>query len=446
MIDMRARLQVAFALLATASLLAGQEDADRGISPTRLREVVSYLASDDMAGRDSPSAELERAADWIARRFAAAGLRPGGTEGSWFHRFRLPGYRPLGAGARVVAHTAGGDLELRVGDDVRLFRGTGPFSCRRCAFLRLTGRNASAPARRLRGSRPVVVEVSKESILWRSRPPERSVLRRGRGGPPWLLVRKGLLPPGEVEWTVELPEPAAVEVELRNVIGVLPATTASESPCEAVVFSAHYDHLGVGVPVGGDAVYNGADDDASGTAAVVVLAEAFGARRPQLARDLLFVCFAAEEKGLLGSRALAAHPGFPLRRIAANVNIEMIGRPPEGRRRAAWVTGAELSDFVEIVRPALARANVRLVDFRAASMLFRASDNYPLARRGVVAHSISAGSLHRDYHRPSDEVEKLDFGHMTAIVQGLYEVGVELANTERRPAYNERGRALLRLH
>jgi len=114
-------------------------------------------------------------------------------------------------------------------------------------------------------------------------------------------------------------------------------------------------------------------------------------------------------------------------------------------RKAAWLTGRELSDLEPIVRGSLGRGGVELVDFPMARQLFRASDNISLARKGVVAHSISAGSLHADYHQPSDELEKIDFEHMTAVLRGLFVLGQELADREGGFAYNEAGRELLGL-
>lgn len=263
---------------------------------------------------------------------------------------------------------------------------------------------------------------------------------------PILLVREGLLPEVDEETglqvAIKVPPPAEVQLKLKNVAGMV---RGRKRPGEFVLFSAHYDHLGVGFGQNGDNVYNGADDNATGTTAVLALAEAYAKNQVQPDTSLLFVCFSGEERGLLGSRAFAEDPSVPLDSIRVNLNIEMIGRPLEGNRMAAWVTGKSLSDFEEIAAAGLKKADIRLVDFRAAAMLFRASDNWSLAAKGIVAHSISAGSLHRDYHQPSDEVKKLDLEHMTAVIRGLYEAGLEFANREERPRYNERGRRQLGL-
>jgi Zn-dependent M28 family amino/carboxypeptidase len=255
-----------------------------------------------------------------------------------------------------------------------------------------------------------------------------------------LLLRQEVVPDAPFTATIDMPAPQAVEIPLRNPIGILPGATRPE---EFVLVSAHYDHLGIGTPVNGDSIYNGADDDASGTTAVVVLAEALAKSGPRPARSIAFICFSGEEKGLRGSRAFAEDPPIALENVVANINIEMIGRPRADDRMAAWITGADLSDFAEIAGPALMRAEVRLVGFEMADRLFDRSDNASLARKGVVAHSISAGTPHGDYHQPSDEVDKIDLQHMTAVIAGLAEVVLEFAQRDERPAYNERGKARL---
>jgi hypothetical protein len=439
-------------VLLLAALAPSQQapPSSEAIAEARAREVVSFLASDELRGRDTPSPGLERAADWLAEQFAAAGLQPV-LAGSWFHRYQLAGVRldPAGVVLRVQRQEGDSVVErdLAAGEDVRVLRGgvTGG-----AEWLQATvalhgdprvGRLLLAPG----GRRPILLEVDAEDPAWAAAAEPREMLGGPRqGARPVFLIRRGALPSGDADkgrYSVryQVPEPAAVQVALRNVVGVLPGR---EQPDEYVLVSAHYDHIGVGPAEGGDAIYNGADDDATGTTAVVLLAEAL-AKGPRPRRSVAFVCFSAEEKGLRGSRAFAADPPFPLTAVAANVNVEMIGRPLPGRERTAWITGADLSDFAAIAAPALARAGIELVEFDLARQLFAASDNYSLAVRGVVAHSLSAGSLHRDYHRPSDEVDKLDLPHMTAVIRGLREVVLELANRPATPAWNEAGRRAL---
>jgi len=262
-----------------------------------------------------------------------------------------------------------------------------------------------------------------------------------------FLVRAGLLPPrpadgSEVAWHATWSVPAAekVDVPQRNVMGVLRGTTKQD---EYVVVSAHYDHVGTGAAVDGDAIYNGADDNATGTTGVLLLAEAL-AKLPAPSRSMLFVCFTGEERGLLGSKAFCERCPVPIERIVANLNLEMLGRPEAGKAGKAWITGSELSDFAAILAPALKTGGVELVPFDLATRLFSASDNWSFAAKGVVAHSLSAGSLHKDYHQPSDEVDALELTHMTQILRALVPAVLELANRAEPPQWNENGEAQVR--
>ena len=257
-----------------------------------------------------------------------------------------------------------------------------------------------------------------------------------------LLVRKAALAGKTVvKAALTLPEAEKVDVSLRNVVALLPG---ADRQSEIVLVSSHYDHIGIGGAVRGDAINNGADDDATGTTAVLVLAQALASRGARLPRTLAFVNFSAEEKGLKGSAAFAEKPPFPLERVVCNLNLEMLGRPAPGNQGRAWLTGRKLSDLESIVAPALASAGVDCIQFELEGQLFFQSDNYSLAKKGVVAHSISAGYLHPDYHRPSDEVAKIDVPHMTKVIRGLYAACVEVASRDERPAYNEDGKALLK--
>ncbi len=444
--------RVLVALAASWAPLVAQIDT---ITQARVREAVAWLAADERAGRDTGSPELEAAGAWLEARFRAAGLSPL-PDGSFQHQFGLPGWRlDSRTVALQLARTQGGQTQqvsLVADTDVRLWTAADTLSGKDEACTVLPAQDPVADRLLLADAarRPTILEVPTDHPFWvmaagehqRSRP-------RRQASRPVFLVRAGLLPQTpndkrEATWTAtwSVAAPAKVEVPQRNIVAVKPADPSSPTPDQYVVVSAHYDHIGIGQPVAGDAICNGADDNASGTTAVVLLAEAL-AKQPPLPRGVLFVCFTAEERRLLGSAAFCDRPPVPLDRIVANLNIEMIGRPEPGRERKAWFTGPDLSDFAAMLTPALARAGVEVVAFPQAAMLFAMSDNWSLAQRGIVAHSLSAGSLHRDYHQPSDEVELLDLAHMTAIVRGLYEATVELASLPAPPQWNERGKQRL---
>lgn len=437
-------------LLAFSAHMLGAQNPSAtypAIDQARVTEVITLLASDELAGRDTPSPGLDQAAEFIAEQFRKASLEPLGEGAGYFHRYSLPGVELDSGRIQVTLHVGEAetvDLRLLPDRDVRLWTVGGAFQGERAEVSVFTGGDADG---RLGGGRggaqtPRFIVVTQEDPRWQAAAGTRRVLGGRRvGGAPTFLLRSEALPDDTFTASIQIPEPFTVDIPLRNPVGIL---RGSEHPDEFVIVSSHYDHLGIGTPVNGDAIFNGADDNASGTTAVVVLAEALARMEPPPARSIAFVCFSGEEKGLRGSRAFAEDPPFPLENAVANVNIEMIGRPTENSRMFAWITGADLSDFAEIAGPALVRAGVELVDFAMADGLFTGSDNASLARAGVVAHSISAGTPHLDYHRPSDEVDALDLEHMTAVISGLREVVLEFAQREDRPAYNEKGTARLR--
>jgi Zn-dependent M28 family amino/carboxypeptidase len=176
-------------------------------------------------------------------------------------------------------------------------------------------------------------------------------------------------------------------------------------------------------------IYNGADDDASGVTAVLTLADAYAAMPTPPKRSLLFVAFWGEESGLLGSKAFVDRPTWPLESIVANVNIEMIGRPEDGARGKIWVTGWNESNLGPLMRESASRWGVEIFEHpKFSAMLYRSSDNWSFAQRGVVAHSFSAGSLHADYHQVDDEWDRLEIPHMTRVIQGLFFGSLPLAD------------------
>lgn len=430
-----------------AFVVAGLPAQIDTITEARVREAVSWLADDARAGRASPSPGLEEAAGWLGKRFAAAGLKQV-VENSWYHDYTVPGVLHSAKDATLTLERGQGadkkTFVLAPGTDVRLWRGGDATSGEgEACTVALAGDPVLRQMLRVDAARrPTVIEIAEDHPYWKQAAEDRTLAGSVRGASrPVFLVRTGLLPPAagkESSWTATWKAPAAakVDVTLHNVVALLPGTDKQD---EYVVVSAHYDHIGVGEGTGGDTIYNGADDDATGTTAVLLLAEAL-AKEPAPRRSVLFVCFSAEEIGLRGSRAFVEKPPVPLDHIVVDVNLEMIGRPEEGKAGKAWITGSDLSDFASICTEALGKQGVGVVDFGMAGMLFAQSDNYSFAQRGIVAHSLSAGSLHADYHQPTDEVSRLDLPHMTRIVRGLHDVVRAFADREAKPAWTEAGK------
>jgi Zn-dependent M28 family amino/carboxypeptidase len=223
--------------------------------------------------------------------------------------------------------------------------------------------------------------------------------------------------------------------ETWNVVGILRGTDPVASK-DVILLTAHLDHLGLGLVKTGDRIYNGADDDASGTTAVLELARVFAAgARP--ARTIVFALFGSEELGGYGNRYFLDHPPVPLERIVANLEFEMIGRRDPARPGdGLWLTGFERSDL----GPELAKHGADLVaDPHPEQQFFKRSDNYSLARRGIVAQTVSSFGLHKDYHEPSDELSRIDFTHMTHAIASMIEPIAWLAGTDWKPHWVKNG-------
>lgn len=203
---------------------------------------------------------------------------------------------------------------------------------------------------------------------------------------------------------------------------------------EVILLTSHLDHLGVRDDApGGDKIFNGADDDASGTVAVLELARVLGrGQRPK--RTVYFVCFGSEEAGGYGATYFVNKMPFPRDELVANLEFEMIGRPdPKVKPDELWLTGYERSNL----GPELARRGAKLVrDPHPEQNFFQRSDNIQLARAGVIAHTVSSFGLHTDYHKASDEIKTIDFAHMTRAINSMVQPVRWLVNSAFKPTWN----------
>jgi hypothetical protein len=227
-----------------------------------------------------------------------------------------------------------------------------------------------------------------------------------------------------------------------NVIGLLKGSDPKLAG-KLVVVDAHYDHLGIGTPVAGDSIYNGADDDASGTVTVLAAARALARGAPPK-RSILFVLTTGEEEGLLGTNWLLAHFPRSLDSVVANLETEMIGRPDSlaGGAGKAWLTGYDRSTMGAM----LASAHIAVVaDPRPDQHFFERSDNIAFAERGIPAHTLSSFNMHTDYHQPSDDVSRIDFAHMTAVINSAIRA-VELLANGPLPVWKPGGRPAAQSH
>lgn len=240
--------------------------------------------------------------------------------------------------------------------------------------------------------------------------------------------------------------------ETLNVLGRLPGSGARAD--EAVIIGAHYDHLGIGAPVNGDSIYNGALDNASGTAAMLASAEAFSQSGVRLGKSIVFMAFAAEESGLLGSTAYAAAPTIPLRKIAAVLNLDVMNLA--GRTRDVAALGVDQSSLGRVFTAAAAAEGLRVSENEEALIKgsFFRSDHFPFARAGVPALSLESGTdfvgrpagwgreqaedytAHR-YHQPSDEILP-SFNYEGAVQQArvIVRTAAAVAAAPAQPVWN----------
>lgn len=336
-----ARVALAAALLVASAAQAGtpalpEEQAHwlSTISANTLRGNLSFLASDALEGRGTPSRGLDIAAEYIAAQFRAAGLEPLGDDGYF------------------------------------------------------------------------------QTADWREIAPKREIAKYA-----------------------DAPQP----LKVRNVVGLLRGSDPELSKTYVLV-TAHYDHLGVREGNGDDAIYNGANDDGSGTVSVIELARAFAARKERPKRSIVFMTVFGEEHGLVGSRYYGAHPLVPVAATVANINLEQIGRTDDSEGpqvRAAAVTGADYSDVGDVLRQAGERTGIRITRHPVNSdRYFAYSDNQALADLGVPSHTVSVAYAFPDYHGAADTWEKIDYDNMAAVNRAVALALLTIANDPRAPQWN----------
>ncbi len=427
------------------------------ITQGRVTGTISFLASDELAGRATGSPEFNIAASFVASRFRGAGLEGGAADGGFYHETKVTMTQvpssPVtfsGAGSQPIAHLgllAAGSERFQYDGTVSkvdlskelpssgldgVVAGTYSGDARGQRILSQVARMANSL--QAAGAKALLLGVANDSDLvtlaQEAKAKPRTESPRGRVSIPVLLVPESSLSAEAIK--LDVPATLTTEFPMRNVVGLIRGTDP-ELAKEAILYSAHLDHLG-SRPGVGDGIFNGADDDATGVTAVVTLADAFGAT-PKPKRTLIFMTFWGEESGLLGSKQFVATPSWPLEKIVANVNIEMIGRPEPGANGKIWMTGWTESNLGLLMQQAANPFGVEIFEHpKFSAQLYRASDNFSFVDKGVIAHSFSAGSLHSDYHQPDDEWERLEIPHMTRVIQGLFMGSLPLSNGEVTPS------------
>ncbi|HEY2463322.1 MAG TPA: M20/M25/M40 family metallo-hydrolase [Steroidobacteraceae bacterium] len=436
---------------------AGRGAPSDAIAESTVRAHMGFLASDAMNGRGSGSRD-----EWITATYIAAQMRRDGLE-------------PLGDAGDFVQTVDIARTEV-VGDPVFSI---GKTSLRRDEFfpMKMYAAEASGPLQKYAAGVPIrsgavllmpadmgfeakINLQGAQLVLWhdttalRAHWPEltRRPIRIGPArltaiaspakpstGPSQIMLNPdayaavAALPDGSpLNFTAHTQE---TTFHTWNAVARLSGADSRERS-EIVLLTAHLDHLGTR-ETGPDHIYNGADDDASGSIAVLTLAEALS-QGPKLNRTVVFAWFGSEEAGGYGASYFVQKPVVPLDKIVANLEFEMIGRPDAAiAPHTLWLTGWERTNL----GPQLAAHGARLVaDPHPAEQFFARSDNFTLARRGVVAQTVSSFGLHADYHQVSDDIQHIDFAHMTESIQSLLAPIRWLADSDFKPDWLPGGR------
>jgi Zn-dependent M28 family amino/carboxypeptidase len=239
-------------------------------------------------------------------------------------------------------------------------------------------------------------------------------------------------------------------VQCKNVIGILRGSDPVLRDTYIIV-SAHYDHIGTlktaagltsAKPAGDrDEIYNGANDDGSGTVSVIAIAQAFANLRVRPKRSLIFMTFCGEELGLLGSRYYAEHPVVPLKQTVGNINLEQVGRSDgDIKKGSASLTGFDFTSLGALFERAGESYGIRVYQDKRSDKYFHASDNYSFAKYGVPDNTLCAAFEFPDYHGLKDEWPKIDYSQMAQIDKLTATVVWNLANSKTAPSWNANNR------
>jgi len=453
---------VAVAIAAAAASTPAEKASLDRISVDSLRANLSFLASDELEGRDTPSPGLDRAADYIADRFRRAGLEPVAGGHSYFQVAKFDESTPDLTGFQLLLRSGDQRVDVPVNE------------ARPRSLIALDLMDAPVTVLPDSGVIPPVAgkvvagtldRYGDEALLeeLQSRQPALILLfgksgRPARAGPflddvelhhqPVIRIRDSaalalLRRPERFTLSLHLARPAVNQVSLRNVVGLLPGSDPLLRD-QYVLVTAHYDHLGKG-PKG---IFNGANDNGSGTVSVIEIANALATLSPHPKRSILFMTFFGEEEGLLGSYYYAHAPLFPLANTVADINLEQMGRTDDtgGRRVLSFTfTGTSYSNLPAIMSAAAKAEGIDTWALKNDNDYFDRSDNYAFALRGVVAHTIAVASEYPDYHAVGDTVAKIDFANMAKVDRGVAAGVLSIADDPSPPRWSDaRGAAIYR--
>jgi Zn-dependent M28 family amino/carboxypeptidase len=407
----------------TLCLLSFAQHIDKIINPAEVERIERILAADDMQGRKTFTPGIDKAADFIAAEFAKSKLQFFGDNKSYFQEFIMTKAKVTAVSGtldhevlnetNVAANTTSATINITSLKDYELVLVKKDDNFNKVVF-------------------PIFDKETNVIILVDTAHARRfKSMQRFAGNAKFqtkvsqIFILTGNTNPASINLQIQN---ELTEQRLKNVVGVLPGKGMAPGQAgkkeEYVVFSGHYDHLGIGKPDKNmDSIYNGANDDAAGTTAVMMLAKYFAAQKNN-ERTLVFVAFTAEEIGGFGSRYFSKQMNPD--KVVALFNIEMIGTTSKWGTNSAYITGYEKSDMGKILQANLEGSKFRFEpDPYPKQNLFYRSDNATLAALGVPAHTISTSKMEEapndepNYHKQSDEIGTLDMTNMAEIIKAI---------------------------
>ncbi|HLY19540.1 MAG TPA: M20/M25/M40 family metallo-hydrolase [Bryobacteraceae bacterium] len=431
------------------------------ISSDSLRGDLSFLASDLLEGRDTPSRGLDLAAEYIAAQFRRTALQPVGDNGYFqtAHMLRAApaddfelrasdGSRRLAVSKEKAAVVTTQPLDL---SGVRIYKVAGIADLlngvkRQVVALDAPPATADAVLQAAIALHPAaLLQTEEESPLpvgHRLVDPDDE--RQRYGGIPRLIVRDR----DAVNWlrdaragdtgiTVSIRQPASniTPVTVRNVAGLLRGSDHALRG-QYILLTAHYDHLG---RADNGAVFPGANDDASGVVSVIEIARALAGQPVHPRRSILFLLFFGEEEGGLGSRYYTAHPLLPLAKTVADLNLEQLGRTDSNTGpevSTATLTGFHYSNVPRTLQEAGKLTGVKVYETPHDDDYFTRSDNLTFAEHGIPAHTLVVAFDFPDYHATGDVWQKIDYGNMAKVDRMIAQAVVLLANSPDPPHWN----------
>jgi Zn-dependent M28 family amino/carboxypeptidase len=396
-------------LLVSNTLFLLAQNIDAIINVKEVERIERTLAADDMRGRKTFSPDIDRAANFIAAEFKKAGLQTLNNSGSYRQEFAM--VRPKFISATAVLDGVSTDqkniIVITCQPQLKIDEHAGYEKA-----LVKAGANLQTEARKfIRNNKDMLVLVDKSfaSSFGNLARLKSSMFKTNTSV---VFVLSDTNPD---TWSVEAIH-EITEQKMANVVGILPGKSKKE---EYVIFSGHYDHLGIGKPIDGDSIYNGANDDAAGTTGVMLLAKYF-AQLKNNERTIVFAAFTAEEIGGFGSQYFSRQ--LDADKVVAMFNIEMIGTESKWGKNSAYITGYEKTNMGEILAKDLEGTGFTFYpDPYPTQQLFYRSDNATLAKLGVPAHTISTSKMDSEpnYHKLSDQIETLDMDNMTMIIKSI---------------------------